>query len=120
MDCRLLQGFEGSQEILPGVRAHVLGGHSSGVSLVTVGEHKPGPTAVFWSDVVPTTHHIQPPYIMAYDIDVVRSFEVRSEWLARAAEERWLGLFYHDVDEAFGRVRRDGRRYAFEPEDQGV
>ena len=28
-----------------------------------------GVGAPFWADVVPTTHHIQPPYIMAYDLN---------------------------------------------------
>ncbi len=116
-DLGLLEGFEGTAELLPGIRAHVLGGHSDGVAVITVGEDEPGDTAIFWADVVPTTHHIQPPYIMAFDIDVVRSFEQRSEWLARAAEERWIGLFYHDVDQAFGRLRREDERYVFESVD---
>lgn len=112
----LLEGFDGATELLPGLKAHVLGGHSDGVSVITFNEDGPGETAVFWSDVVPTSHHVQPAYIMAYDIDVVRSFEQRSAWLERAAREGWIGCFYHDVDQAFGRVRGDGRRYAFEPE----
>ena len=111
----LLEPYEGEAELLPGIRVHELGGHSDGVSLVTVNEDGEGETAVFWADVVPTAHHVQPPYIMAYDIDVVRSFEVRSKWLARAAEEGWIGLFYHDVDVPFGRLSRDGKRYVLEP-----
>ena len=103
-----LEGYAGSAELLPGLTAHVLGGHSDGVAVLTFGEDEPGDTAIFWSDVVPTTHHVQPPYVMAYDIDVVRSFEQRSAWLARAADEGWIGLFYHDVDHAFARVERDG------------
>ena len=74
-----------------------------------------GDAAIFWADVVPTTHHIQPPYIMAYDLDVPRSFASRSRWLARAAEGGWLGLFYHDAEHAFGRLANDGKRYCFEP-----
>ena len=74
----------------------MLGGHSDGVSVITFNEDGPGETAIFWSDVVPTAHHVQPPYIMAYDIDVVRSFEQRSEWLERAARGAWIGLLYHD------------------------
>ena len=105
----MLEPLEGTTELLPGLTLHVLGGHSDGVSVVTLEDA--GETAIFWSDVVPTTHHVQPPYIMAYDIDVVRSFEVRSEWLARAADGGWTGLFYHDEEHAFGRVRRDGERY---------
>jgi glyoxylase-like metal-dependent hydrolase (beta-lactamase superfamily II) len=109
----LLETYAGEEELLPGLRARVLGGHSDGVSLLTFNEDGPGDTAVFWSDVVPTTHHVQPAYIMAYDIDVVRSFEQRSKYLERAAREGWIGLFYHDVDHAFGRILREGRRYAF-------
>jgi hypothetical protein len=52
---------------------------------------------------------------MAYDIDVVRSFETRSAWLERAARAGWLGLFYHDPDVAFGRLAFAGKRYAVTP-----
>jgi glyoxylase-like metal-dependent hydrolase (beta-lactamase superfamily II) len=111
----LLEGFEGDAELFPGVRAHHAFGHSDGVSVITVNEEEDGDTAIFWADVVPTTHHIQPSFIMAYDIDAVRSFETRSKWLARASEEGWIGLFYHDADHAFGRIGRGTKRYEFEP-----
>ena len=110
----LLHGVSEVTEVVPGVRVHPLGGHSDGVSVITVNEDGDGDTAIFWSDVVPTTHHIQPPYIMAYDIDVVRSFDVRSAWLERAASEGFIGLFYHDDERAFGRIVRDGKRYRFQ------
>ena len=96
---------------LPSIRELAVGVH---VSVITINEEAEGETAIFWADVVPTTHHLQPPYIMAYDIDVARSFESRSKWLADAAEKGWIGLFYHDPDHAFGRVRRQGKRYVFE------
>jgi glyoxylase-like metal-dependent hydrolase (beta-lactamase superfamily II) len=122
---RLLTPYSGSIEILPGLCAHVLGGHSDGVSVITLnegpdGSGSGGDTAIFWSDVVPTAHHIQPPYIMAYDLDVVKSFEVRSHWLERAAREKWIGMFYHDVDHAFGRIARDGRRYLLTPVEEAL
>ena len=81
---------------------------------MTAGLPSSGETAIFWADVVPTGHHIQPSYIMAFDLDVARSFESRSKWLNIAADAGWLGLFYHDYDHAFGRITRDGRRYRFE------
>ena len=109
----LLEGFEGTRELLPGLVAHVLGGHSDGVSVITLGEGSE--RAIFWADVVPTTHHVQPPYIMAYDLDVVRSFEVRSKWLEDAAREGWLGMFFHDEHVPFARIARDGKRYRCEP-----
>jgi glyoxylase-like metal-dependent hydrolase (beta-lactamase superfamily II) len=108
----LLEPYEGTRELLPGLVAHVLGGHSDGVSVITLGEGSE--RAIFWSDVVPTTHHVQPPYIMAYDLDVVRSFEVRSQWLEQAARAGWLGMFFHDEHVPFARVVKDGRRYRAE------
>lgn len=108
----LYEPYEGDVELAPGLRVHPAEGHSDGIHVVTINEEEPGDTAIFWGDVVPTTHHIQPPYIMAYDIDVARSFESRSRWLERAAEGDWLGLFYHDEEHAFGRLSKDGRRYA--------
>ena len=110
----LLEAYEGQVELVPGLRAHVLGGHSDGVAVITLHAKNGADTAIFWSDVVPTTHHVQPAYIMAYDLDVARSFEQRSQWIERACRGGWLGLFYHDVDHAFGRIVRDGKRYAVE------
>jgi glyoxylase-like metal-dependent hydrolase (beta-lactamase superfamily II) len=107
----VLAGYRGDAEVLPDLHAHVLGGHSDGVAVITLGDEASSECAIFWSDVVPTAHHAQPAYIMAFDIDVARSFAVRSEWLARAADRGWLGLFYHDSERASGRLARDGRRY---------
>jgi glyoxylase-like metal-dependent hydrolase (beta-lactamase superfamily II) len=111
----LLHGFEGVAEILPGIKVYEAAGHSDGVSVITINEGADGETAIFWADVVPTSHHIQPPYIMAYDMDVARSFESRSLWLEKAADASWLGLFYHDEKHPFGRISRSGKRYLFEP-----
>ena len=113
LEAGLLETWEGERELLPGLVAHQLGGHSDGVSVVTV--EGGGETAIFWSDVVPTTHHVQPAYVMAFDVDVARSFEQRSLWIERAAQGGWTGLFYHDTEVPFARIRRDERRYAVEP-----
>ena len=111
----LLVGYKGSAQILPGIEAQELGGHSDGVSVILIGEGSE--RAIFWADVVPTTHHIQPPYIMAYDLDVARSYEVRSQWIGRAADQGWLGLFYHDPEVPLARIARAGKRFAIMPLD---
>jgi glyoxylase-like metal-dependent hydrolase (beta-lactamase superfamily II) len=110
----LLETYDPGAELIPGIRAHDARGHSDGLCVLTINEEDPGDTAIFWADLVPTTHHIQPPYIMAYDLDQTRSYEARSHWLAKAAAGGWLGLFYHDAEHAFGRLRREGERYALD------
>ncbi len=111
----LLEPFDAPSDPLPGIRCHDASGHSDGLCVITVNEDGEGDTAVFLADVVPTAHHVQPSYIMAFDIDVARSYDNRSEWLKRMSEHGWLGLFYHDPDHAFGRIARVGRRYAVTP-----
>ena len=124
----LLETFDASAndgedgvELLPGLVMHTIGGHSDGSSLLRINpaeEAAPdgtSETGAFWGDVVPTSHHIQPAFIMAYDIDVVRSFEQRAKWLARAAEGGWLNFYYHDEHHACGRLTKPDRRYVSEP-----
>lgn len=115
-DAGVLEPFEGrSREVIPGVTMHVLGGHSLGSSVVTL-ETPGAQTAVFWADVLPTAAHVHPAWIMAFDEDQVLSFEVRSEWIGRAADDGWIGLLYHDLHLPFGAIhrQRDGR-FSFDP-----
>ena len=115
VEAGLLAAYDDGEELLPGVLAHGAYGHSDGVSVITLNEEHEGDTAVFWADVVPTAHHARPAFIMAYDIDQVASYASRSRWMARAAEQGWIGLLYHDVDHAFVRLHADGKRYRVEP-----
>ena len=49
---------------------HQVRGHSEGMVVIRFNENGGGTSAAFCGDLIPTTHHIQPPYIMAYDVDV--------------------------------------------------
>lgn len=113
VDAGLMHTFSGEREILPGLRMVEVGGHSDGVSLVLLQDG--GATACFWADVVPTANHVHLPFIMAYDMNAMKSWEVRNEWIPRAAREGWLNLLYHDPATPLGRFVHDGRKYAFEP-----
>jgi glyoxylase-like metal-dependent hydrolase (beta-lactamase superfamily II) len=122
-DAGLLETYDASAddgepgaELLPGLVMHTIGGHSDGSSLLRINPAGAGAdSGVFWGDVVPTSHHIQPAFIMAYDIDVVRSFEQRKKWLERAAAGGWLNFYYHDEDHACGRISKPERRFVSEP-----
>lgn len=113
VDANLLQTFSGEQEILPGLKMVEVGGHSDGVSLVIL-ETEEG-KAAFWADIVPTSHHVHLPFIMAYDMNAEKSWKVRNEWIPKAAEEAWLNLLYHDLERPMGRFVLDQKkRYTFE------
>lgn len=107
----LVDMHDGDHRLFDDLELTQVRGHSEGMVVVRFNSGGDGVSAAFWGDLVPTTHHIQPPYIMAYDMDVPRSFAMRTEWLARAADEGIVGLSYHDPERAFTRLERDGRRY---------
>lgn len=111
VEAGLVDVHEGDFALFDDLRMHQVRGHSEGMVVIRFNEGGDGASAAFWGDLVPTTHHIQPPYIMAYDMDVPQSFKMRHEWLARAADEGIVGLSYHDPDRPFTRLERDGRRY---------
>ena len=52
---------------------------------------------------------------MAYDLNAGLSYEVRREWIERAAAEGWTGLFYHDPDVPIARIEADGRKFVATP-----
>lgn len=104
-----LRTFTGEAEILPGVRMVEVGGHSDGIALVILGEGEQH--ACFWADVVPTRNHVHLPFIMAYDMNAAKSYEVRREWISRAAEEHWTCLLYHDPEQPIGHFVAGERRF---------
>lgn len=57
-----------------------------------------GRRIVFLGDLVPTTHHLPYPWIMAYDLYPVTTLETKQRLLPRAVEEDWLCAFVHDAD----------------------
>jgi glyoxylase-like metal-dependent hydrolase (beta-lactamase superfamily II) len=99
---------EGETEVAPGVRVVPVGGHTAHHQAVLV---EGGGAALFVpTDLVPTTSHLPLPFIMSYDLFPVGTLEAKRRWLARAADEGWWVLFYHDPRRPLGRIgRADGR-----------
>jgi glyoxylase-like metal-dependent hydrolase (beta-lactamase superfamily II) len=92
----LLSGRRGSFEtqIAPGIRVEMFPGHTAtmlGVHIESAGRH-----ACYIGDLIPTTHHLDPTWVMGYDLDPLRCIEERKRFLAQAIPEQWLVLFTHD------------------------
>lgn len=108
-DAGQLELIEGERELVPGVRAVPVGGHTRHHQMVVV--EGGGRTLVVPTDLVPTTSHLPLPWVMAYDLHPYDTVEAKRRLLARAAAEGWLVVFYHDPRTAIGRVAREGDRY---------
>jgi glyoxylase-like metal-dependent hydrolase (beta-lactamase superfamily II) len=100
---------EGDWSLTPGLDVLAFDGH-------TPGQHLPlfsgGESALlFCGDLIPTSAHFPAAYIMAYDLDPVRSMDEKSAILSRADAERWTLLFEHDPAVAACGVHREGDHF---------
>ena len=71
-----------------------------------------GRTAVFTADLIPTTAHVDEPWIMGYDLYPMDTLAFKKAFVREAIEREYLILFEHDPDIAAGYIReKDGRKY---------
>ena len=112
-----VQLIERDGELLPGIATYHTGGHTRGHVVIQITSGDEG--AVYMGDLMPTRHHLNPLWVMAYDNFPMTSIEQRGSWTHRIAERDWWLLFYHDVELGAGRWGVDGQEKAvvrLEPE----
>jgi glyoxylase-like metal-dependent hydrolase (beta-lactamase superfamily II) len=97
-----LRLVDGAYEPVPGIRMLPAPGHNK--DIVVVLAQSAGETFCFFSDVVPTAAHLMPTWIAAFDLFPLDAIATKTDWLARAAGERWLCGFGHDPAVGFARV----------------
>jgi glyoxylase-like metal-dependent hydrolase (beta-lactamase superfamily II) len=91
----LVDGGAGSiTEIITGISVEVYPGHTAQLMAVNIDSN--GHRGCYISDLIPTSAHIDPTWVMGYDLDPVTCIEQRKRFLARAIPEEWLVLFTHD------------------------
>ena len=109
-DAGVIDFYPGDGVIRPGVRVERTGGHTGQHQIVYV--ESGGKTAVFMADLIPTTAHIQDPWIMGYDLFPMETLAVKKRVIREAIDREHLVFFEHDPLVAAGYIReRDGRRY---------
>jgi glyoxylase-like metal-dependent hydrolase (beta-lactamase superfamily II) len=102
--------IERDGEILPGIATYLTGGHTRGHVVIQITSGDEG--AVYMGDLMPTHHHLNPLWVMAYDNFPMTSIEQRGAWTRTIAERDWWLLFYHDVELGAGRWGVDGEQKA--------
>jgi glyoxylase-like metal-dependent hydrolase (beta-lactamase superfamily II) len=96
-----------SVEIVPGITVERFPGHTKNMLAVHIesgGEH-----ACYIGDLIPTHHHLDPAWVMGYDLDPLRCIAERRRFYARAIPKRWLVLFTHDHQMPAGYVEWNDR-----------
>ena len=89
-------------EIVPGISVETYPGHTAQMLAVMI--ESSGTRACYISDLIPTSAHLDPTWVMGYDLDPVRCISERKRFYKRAIQEEWLVLFTHDHATPMGYV----------------
>ena len=110
MNAGVLDLVAGDEVIAPGVRVVRTGGHTMHHQIVMIESGRR--TAVFAADLIPTTAHVDEPWIMGYDLYPMDTLAFKRTFIREAIEREYLIFFEHDPAIAAGYIReRDGRKY---------
>ncbi|MCU0649912.1 MAG: MBL fold metallo-hydrolase [Gemmatimonadaceae bacterium] len=109
----VLDLIDGDRVLRPGISVRRTPGHVPHHQSVVIdgGSER----AIFLGDVMPTSHHVPLPWIMGYDVEPLVTLESKRALLTEAVADRWLLVFEHDAQVAWGRAAHDGKGFAFEP-----
>ena len=109
-DAGVLDFLHGDQEVAPGIRVRRTGGHNRFHQIIYI--ESGGKTAVFAADLMPTTAHVDAPWIMGYDLYPMETLAFKRAFLREAIEGEYLIFFEHDPAIAAGYIReKNGRPY---------
>jgi glyoxylase-like metal-dependent hydrolase (beta-lactamase superfamily II) len=99
---------ETEYEVVPGLWMETHAGHNRSMQCARL--ERDGRTLFGFADLVPTRAHVPFAWVMGYDLYPVETVEAKKKLLPQAAHQNWTCLFYHDPDQALGRiVEQDGK-----------
>jgi glyoxylase-like metal-dependent hydrolase (beta-lactamase superfamily II) len=108
-DAGVIDFIDGDGEVLPGISVWRTGGHTMHHQIVKIASG--GRTAVFTADLMPTAAHVDPQWLMGYDLYPMDTFLYKKAFVREAIDREYVIFFEHDPVIASGIIReRDGKR----------
>ena len=94
--------LKGNAEITSGISVELYPGHTRDLQAVNI---KAGDkTVCYISDLIPTSYHTDPTWVMGYDLYPLDSINNRHRFYQRAIPEKWLVVFTHDHEMPWAHV----------------
>lgn len=90
----VLEFTDGEDEIFPGISVRIVNGHTTALQCPVITDGTT--TLIYCADLMPTTAHVNLPWIMAYDLRPLVTLEEKRNILSRAVDEHWILFFEHD------------------------
>ena len=97
--------LQGDGEIVPGVSVKVCPGHTRDLQAVILRSHDQ--VACYPSDLVPDTNHLEPMWILGYDLYPLQTIDNKHGFYQAAIPERWLVVFTHDAHTPWAHLELD-------------
>ena len=111
----VLRFIEGDGEVLPGVSVWRTGGHTMHHHIVRI--ESGGRTACYVADLMPTAAHVDPAWVMGYDLYPMDTFLYKKRFVREAIDREYVIFFEHDPAIAAGIIREKNGRPFVEPLD---
>lgn len=108
-----MQLLGGEADIAPGISVKVYPGHTRNMWAVLL--RSGGQTACYISDLIPTTWHLEPTWVMAYDLYPLEVIEQRKKYYAEALPGRWLTMFTHDPHVPWAYIVKEDGKFSARP-----
>jgi glyoxylase-like metal-dependent hydrolase (beta-lactamase superfamily II) len=106
--------LDGAAEIVPGVRVELYPGHTEHHQVVIV--ESQGKTAAYVGDLIPSRSHLNPTWVMGYDLLPIACIDNRHRYYRQAIPGRWLTVFTHEPSTPWAYVQKDeAGRYISQP-----
>ena len=109
----LIDFHDDDGELLPGISVRRTGGHTMHHQLVLI--ESGGRRAAFVADLMPTTAHLDDPWIMGYDLYPMDTLAYKKRFVPEAIDGEYVIFFEHDPRIAAGVIRAAGGRRVVEP-----
>ena len=108
-DSGQLELKESEYEVVPGLRMETHAGHNRSMQCARLEQ---GSQTLFgFADLVPMMAHVPFAWIMGFDLYPVETLEAKKKLIPQAARENWTCLFYHDPDQALGRIVEENGKF---------
>ena len=94
MESGQLKLLEDEGEILPDIYPWLSNGHTVGQQLIRISDGQQ--TLIYCADIIPTSSHLNVPYVMGFDLYPLTTIEEKKQILQQALAENWVIFFEHD------------------------
>jgi glyoxylase-like metal-dependent hydrolase (beta-lactamase superfamily II) len=112
----LIKFHDDDIEVRPGINVQRTGGHTMHHQIIRI--ESGGRVGIFTADLIPTSAHLDVPWIMGYDLYPMDTLHYKKRFVAEAVRGEYVIFFEHDPAMAAGIIRDTNGRLSIQPVDQ--